>query len=86
VDATKVKPGETILDKRIQDLFSVPKGSQIKDIKTGKIIDVPVTDLKKSVMDAVLFQSEQYMSRKSADYILETRFKRWLVSTRRKSC
>jgi hypothetical protein len=80
VDATKVQPGETILDKRIQDLFSVPKGSQIKDIKTGKIIDVPVTDLKKSVMDAVLFQSEQYMSRKSADYILEQGLKDgWLV-------
>ena len=80
VDATKVKPGESILDKRIQDLFSVPKGSQIRDVKTGKMIDVPVSDLKRSVMNTVLFQSEQYMNRKTADYLLEQGVKDgWLV-------
>ena len=80
VDATTVKPGESILDKRIQDLFSVPKGSQIRDVTTGKMIDVPVSDLKRSVMDTVLFQSEQYMSRKTADYMLEQGLKDgWLV-------
>ena len=83
VDATKVKPGESLLDKRIQDLFSVPKGSQIKDIQTGKMIDVPVSDLKRSVMDTVLYQSEQYMSRKAADYTLEQGLKDgWLVQGR----
>ena len=83
VDATKVRPGESILDKRIQDFFSVPKGSQIKDIKTGKMIDVPINDLKASVMDSVVFQSKQYMDRKTADYMLEQGLKDgWLVKGR----